>query len=104
MSSKPVDRDKQGVPAEPPPVRESAAAASQETRAPIDRAGSSLSVRLNLWYASFFILASLALFLLAYFVLATSIQQKEKEVIRARLEEYRAWYEGGGLAGLSEKF
>jgi signal transduction histidine kinase len=71
---------------------------------PVERAESSLSVRLNLWYAAFFILASLALFLLAYFVLATSIQQKEKEVIRAKLEEYRAWYEGGGLAGLNEKF
>src|SRR5438552_8854851 len=71
---------------------------------PVERAGSSLSVRLNLWYAPFFILASLALFLVAYFVLATSIQQKEKEVIRAKLEEYRAWYEGGGIAGLNEKF
>ena len=71
---------------------------------PVERAESSLSVRLNLWYAAFFILASLALFLVAYFVLATSIQQKEKEVIRAKLEEYRAWYEGGGIAGLNEKF
>src|SRR5204863_9712548 len=71
---------------------------------PINRSGRSFSLRLNLWYAAFFIFGCFALFLLAYFVLATSIQQKEKEVIRAKLEEYRAWYEGGGIAGLNEKF
>src|SRR5438445_8693209 len=71
---------------------------------PIERSGRSFSLRLNLWYAAFFIFGCFALFLLAYFVLATSIQQKEKEVIRAKLEEYRAWYEGGGLAGLNETF
>ena len=71
---------------------------------PIERSGRSFSLRLNLWYAAFFIFGCFALFLLAYFVLASSIQQKEKEVIRARLEEYRAWYENGGLAGLSENF
>ncbi|PYM09844.1 MAG: hypothetical protein DME18_17340 [Verrucomicrobia bacterium] len=71
---------------------------------PIERSGSSFSFRLNLWYAAFFIFGCFALFLLAYFVLAAFIQQKEKEVIRAKLEEYRAWYENGGLPGLSENF
>ena len=60
---------------------------------PTERSGRSFSLRLNLWYAAFFIFGCFALFLLAYFVLASSIQQKEKEVIRAKLDEYRAWYE-----------
>src|SRR5437870_2896558 len=71
---------------------------------PTERSGRSFSLRLNLWYAAFFIFGCFALFLLAYFVLASSIQQKEREVIRAKLDEYRAWYENGGLAGLSENF
>src|SRR5437773_9442952 len=71
---------------------------------PIERAAGSFSLRLNLWYSAFFIFTACTLFLLAYFFLASSIQQKEREVIRAKLEEYRAWYEGGGLNGLSEKF
>src|SRR5205814_119960 len=71
---------------------------------PIERSSSSFSLRLNLWYAAFFIFGCFALFVLAYFLLASSIQQKEKEVLRAKLEEYRAWYENGGLAGLSENF
>src|SRR3989440_11671537 len=71
---------------------------------PIERSGRSFSLRLNLWYAAFFIFGCFALFLLAYFVLASFIQQKEKEVLRAKLDEYRAWYENGGLAALSENF
>src|SRR5436190_23955975 len=71
---------------------------------PIERSGRSFSLRLNLWYAAFFIFGCFALFLLAYFVLALFIQQKEREVLRAKLEEYRAWYENGGLAALSENF
>jgi signal transduction histidine kinase len=71
---------------------------------PDERAAGSFSLRLNLWYSAFFIASGSALFLLAYFVLASTIQQKDKEVLRARLDEYRAWYEGGGLQGLSDKF
>src|SRR5713101_3582094 len=70
---------------------------------PDERAAGSFSLRLNLWYSAFFIASGSALFLLAYFVLASTIQQKDKEVLRARLDEYRAWYEGGGLQGLSDK-
>src|SRR5512142_1076002 len=71
---------------------------------PVERAGGSFSLRLNLWYAAFFVFGCFALFLIAYFVLATSLQQREKELLRARLEEYRAWYEAGGLRGLQDKF
>jgi signal transduction histidine kinase len=70
----------------------------------VERAGRSFSLRLNLWYAAIFMAASLALFLLAYVVLAELIQQNEKEVIRARVEEYRAWYESGGLPLLRQRF
>jgi signal transduction histidine kinase len=71
---------------------------------PIEPARRGFSLWLNLWYAAFFIFGCFALFLLAYFVLANSIQQKEKEIIRAKLEEYRAWYEGGSLSALSANF
>jgi signal transduction histidine kinase len=71
---------------------------------PIERASRSFGLRLNLWYAAFFIAACSALFLLAYVLLASLINQKEKEVIRAKLDEYRAWYAGGGISGLSRNF
>jgi signal transduction histidine kinase len=71
------------------------------TSAPARR---SLSLRLNLWYAAFFTVSAGLLFLLAYFVLASSIRQKEREILRAKLDEYRAWYESDGLDGLSRRF
>lgn len=71
---------------------------------PVERARWGFSLRLNLWYAAFFIAACLALFLLAYFALASSIEQKERELLRARLDEYRAWYESGGVPRLSHRF
>ena len=69
-----------------------------------ERAGRSFSLRLNLWYVTFFVLTCSVLFSLAYFVLASLILQKDKEVIRAKLEEYRAWYEGGGIGILVQRF
>lgn len=71
---------------------------------PPERAGRSFSLRLNLWYAAFFIVGCFALFALSYLVLAAQMQQKEKEILRERLEQYRAWYNIGGAAGLRANF
>lgn len=72
---------------------------------PITRApAGGFARRLNLWYAAFFILGSSLLFLLAYLILTRTIEDQEREVIRARLDEYRAWYGTGGLNLLSQRF
>jgi signal transduction histidine kinase len=71
---------------------------------PTERAGRSFSLRLNLYYAAFFILGCSALFVVAYLVLATSLQQQEKELLRERLRQYRTWYEVGGPNGLQANF
>ncbi len=71
---------------------------------PVERASGSFNLRLNLWYSAVFILTSGALFLLAYFVLASTVQQRDREVLQARLDEYRAWYESGGLGLLKARF
>jgi signal transduction histidine kinase len=70
----------------------------------IEPASGSFSFRLNLWYAAAFIVTACGLFVLAYFLLASTIQQKDRELIQSRLQEYRAWYEGGGLSVLKNKF
>jgi len=71
---------------------------------PTERVGRGFSLRLNLYYAAFFILGCLALFVVAYFALAASLQQKEKELLRERLQQYRTWYEMGGPGGLQANF
>lgn len=71
---------------------------------PTKPARGSFGLRLNLWYAAIFILATSGLFWLAYLILANTLQQKDRELVRARLDEYRAWYEFGGLTWLNRKF
>jgi signal transduction histidine kinase len=60
--------------------------------------------RLNLWFTAVLVLLSAGLFLTAYFLLSQSIAAKDREVLSAQLEVYRAWYQEGGLSGLSERF
>src|SRR5439155_633869 len=66
----------------------------------LDRARRNIGVRLGLWYAFIFTLSSVALFALAYYLLAAVIGTKDREVLEARLREYAAVYDNSGLAGL----
>lgn len=61
---------------------------------------SRFSFRLNLWYASIFILSAVFLFFAAYFLLGTALQSKDREVIESRLKEYAAIYQSGGVSAL----
>src|SRR5436190_14723070 len=61
---------------------------------------SRFSFRLNLWYASIFILSAVLLFTAAYFLLGTALQRKDREVIESRLNEYAAIYQGRGISTL----
>ena len=61
---------------------------------------SRFSFRLNLWYASIFILSALFLFWAAYLLLGTALQRKDREVIEARLKEYAAIYQSSGINAL----
>lgn len=68
----------------------------------VERARRNIGIRLGLWYAFVFGLSSVALFALAYYLLAGAIGGKDREVLEARLREYAAIYESGGLSGLRE--
>ena len=70
----------------------------------VEPARRSFSLRLNLWYTAFILAASCVLFAVAYLVLAAMVRQKDKELITAKLEEYRAWYLAGDLDLLTARF
>ncbi len=59
-----------------------------------------LSFRLNVWYAVVFVVSSALVFALLYFLLGQAIDRKDREVIEARLGEYVAVYENGGVPAL----
>jgi signal transduction histidine kinase len=62
------------------------------------------SLRVNLWYASFFLLGSLAFFALAYILLVRQLNENDRDIVRANIEAFRAWYLEGGVRALQIHF
>ncbi len=58
------------------------------------------SLRLTLWFSAVFCLGSLAVLLLAYFLLSSSLRQQDRQNILAALQEYQAQYKAGKLIAL----
>lgn len=68
------------------------------------KVGLTFSLKLSVLYALFFVVSSGGLFVVAYYVIDNLIEQREREIIRDRIQEYRAWYEEGGLRALKSRF
>jgi len=68
------------------------------------RKSAGFALRLNLWFAAVVACVSIIVFLVAYYLLATAIRLKDREVIQGQLEVYRTWYEEGGVEGLQARF
>jgi signal transduction histidine kinase len=62
----------------------------------------SLSLRLSLGYAAIFTVSALLLFVLIYYLLGAAINQKDHDLVEARLREYQAVYQNGGVTALKE--
>jgi signal transduction histidine kinase len=59
-----------------------------------------LGLRLSLWYTIVFIVSTAGLVALTYALLASSLAQRDHEIINATLREYASRYEAGGLPAL----
>ena len=81
--------------------------AVSDARAP-DRAGSGsasrgrtigrgFGLRLALWYAAVFVASSLAIVLLTYTLLASSLAERDRQIVVSTLREYSERYASGGL-------
>ncbi len=62
-----------------------------------------ITFRLILWYSAFFILSTSFLFLLAYFLLSSSVRRKDREETHQKLGEYAAQYKTGGIDALKKE-
>ncbi len=62
-----------------------------------------ITFRLILWYSAFFILSTSFLFVLAYFLLSSSVGQKDREETHQKLGEYAAQYQTGGIDALKKE-
>ena len=60
------------------------------------------SFRLGLWYALLFLAGGALLLALTYALLATSLRERDRELVAAALEQYVGHYRRGGLPALSD--
>jgi len=58
-------------------------------------------LRLGLWYATLFVIGSLAIVFLTYYLTAASLAQRDQDIIRAKLADYAAAYARGGARVLA---
>lgn len=59
-----------------------------------------LGLRLSVWYGAVFVISTVALVALTYGLMASSLAQRDHDIIRATLREYASRYELGGLRAL----
>jgi signal transduction histidine kinase len=71
---------------------------------PNKRTGLQFSLGLALFYAVFFLVGYVAIFVVADILINRSIADKEREVVGERLAEYRAWFLSGQVEGLQARF
>jgi len=68
------------------------------------KVGLTFSLKLSVLYALFFVVSSGGLFVVAYYLIDNLIEQREREIVRDRIQEYRVWYREGGLRALKARF
>ena len=59
-----------------------------------------IGVRLGLWYALIFAVSNALLFTLVYYLLATAIGSKDREVLVSQLKQAADVYQNGGIPDL----
>jgi len=65
------------------------------------RGGGRFGLRLAAWYAAVFVATSLAIVLLTYTLLASSLAERDRQIINSTLREYSERYAAGGLPALA---
>jgi signal transduction histidine kinase len=58
-------------------------------------------LRLGLWYATLFVCGSIAIVLMTYYLTATSLAQRDQQIIKGKLGDYAAAYVRGGARVLA---
>ena len=59
-------------------------------------------LRLALWYATLFVTASTAIVFLTYRLASISLEQRDRQILAAKLGDYAAAYQRGGFEALTE--
>ena len=60
------------------------------------------ALRLAAWYATLFVIGSIAIVVLTYFLTKVSLEQRDRQIIHEKLGEYAVTYQRGGIAALAD--
>jgi signal transduction histidine kinase len=63
--------------------------------------GGRFGLRLALWYSVVFVVSSLAIVLLTYTLLSSSLAERDRQIVVSTLREYSTHYASGGLAAVA---
>ncbi|MBU3915610.1 HAMP domain-containing histidine kinase, partial [bacterium] len=69
-----------------------------------NRIGISFSLRQAALNALFIIVSSTSLFIVAYVLIENIVEEREHDIINVRIQEYRAWFNEGGVRALKARF
>lgn len=70
---------------------------------PQEQPGSTFGLRLNLWYTGFLLIALGALYGLAYYFIAMTLQQRDRDIAYDRTRLCIVWYNEGGATLLQQR-
>src|SRR5438128_5089158 len=59
-------------------------------------------LRIGLWYATLFIVASIVVVFVTYWLTAASLAQRDQQILGQKLGDYAAAYQRGGLGALAD--
>jgi signal transduction histidine kinase len=59
-------------------------------------------LRIALWYATLFVIGAVAIVLLTYLLMASSLAQRDRQLINAKLGDYATVYRRGGFGALAD--
>lgn len=66
-----------------------------------DRLRGTIGLRLAVWYAGIFLVSSLVIVGFTYWLLASSLADRDREIVQSTLREYASRYQAGGLRALT---
>jgi signal transduction histidine kinase len=70
---------------------------------PLRRLRKTVGFKLAIWSSAAFIFSSLMLFVVAYLLLSSSLEEKDREAIQLKLKTYAEEYEAGGLPAFTRR-
>jgi hypothetical protein len=74
----------------------------EDVHAPhVEEPAGRIGLRLAVWYSAVFVVSSLAIVLLTYTLLASSLGERDRQIVMSTLREYSQRYSAGGLRALA---